>query len=69
MTYNESTSRYEYENVTGDGTIVITYEDAIKTPADKDETPDEKKGGCGGKAAVAISSLFALVAAAFVIKR
>ncbi len=69
MTYNESTSRYEYENVTGDGTIVITYEDATKTPADNDKTPAEEKGGCGGKAAVAVSSLFALVAAAFVIKR
>ena len=69
MTYNEGTSRYEYENVTGDGTIVITYEDATKTPADNDETSTEEKGGCGGKAAVAVSSLFALVAAAFVIKR
>ncbi len=69
MTYNESTSRYEYENVTGDGTIVITYEDATETPADNDETPAEEKSGCGGKAAVAISSLFSLVAAAFVIKK
>ena len=68
MTYNESTSRYEYENVTGDGTIVIAYEDATETSADS-ETSTEEKGGCGGKAAVAISSLFALVAAAFVIKR
>lgn len=70
MTYNEKNARYEYENVTEDGTIVITYEDAASTPADDNDKPaEEEKGGCGGKAAVAISSLFALVAAAFVVKR
>ena len=70
MTYNEKNARYEYENVTEDGTIVITYEDAASTPADdNDKLAEEEKGGCGGKAAAAIASLFALVAAAFVVKR
>ena len=69
MTYNESTARYEYENVSEDGTIVITYEDAAGTPVGDNETSTEEKGGCGGKEAAAIASLFALVAAAFVVKR
>ena len=70
MTYNENTARYEYENVTEAGTIVITYEDAAGTPADDNGKPaEEEKGGCGGKAATAIASLFALVATAFVIKK
>ena len=70
MTYSESNSRYEYENVTSDGTIVITYEDATVTPSDNtDDTEAEEKSGCGGKAATAIVSLLALVAAAFVIKK
>ena len=69
MTYNESTARYEYENVSEDGTIVITYEDAAGTPVGDNETSTEEKGGCGGKEATAIASLFALVAAAFVVKR
>lgn len=70
MTYNEKTARYEYENVTEAGTIVITYEDATEMPVDDNDKPaEEEKGGCGGKAAAAIASLFALVAAAFVIKK
>ena len=69
MTYNESKSRYEYANVTSNGTIVIEYEDADEIPAGDTETPTEEKGGCGGKAAVAFASVFALVAAAFVIKK
>lgn len=70
MTYNEKNARYEYENVTEDGTIVITYEDAAGMPAeDNDKPAEEEKDGCGGKAAAAIASLFALVAAAFVVKR
>ena len=78
MTYNENTERYEYQNVTESGTILITFEDSASAPdndssaadnIDKGEqTANEEKGGCGGKAAVAIASLFALVAAAFVIK-
>ena len=78
MTYNEKTERYEYENVTESGTILITFEDSVSAPdndssaadntGNDEQTAPEEKSGCGGKAAVAIASLFALVAAAFVIK-
>lgn len=78
MTYNEKTERYEYRNVTESGTILITFEDSASAPdndssaadntGNDEQTSPEEKGGCGGKAAVAIASLFALVAAAFVIK-
>ena len=65
MTYNEKTERYEYRNVTESGTILITFENSASAPdndssaadntGNDEQTSTEEKGGCGGKAAVAIA--------------